>query len=83
MDKRTVMKLALDWKNPPYVPSNINLIIPAEEKLQAHYSGKDLEDVLQNHMAMLVTISTSFTILETTASRIFSAWYGIAALIRI
>ena len=50
MDKRTVMKLALDWKNPPYVPWNINLTIPAEEKLQAHYSGKDLEDVLQNHM---------------------------------
>jgi uroporphyrinogen decarboxylase len=50
MDKRTVMKLALDWKNPPYVPWNINLTFPAEEKLQAHYFGKDLEDVLQNHM---------------------------------
>jgi len=50
MDKRTVMKLALDWKDPPYVPWNINLTIPAEEKLQAHYPGKDLEDVLQNHM---------------------------------
>jgi uroporphyrinogen decarboxylase len=50
MDKRTVMKLALEWKNPPYVPWNINFTIPAEEKLKAHYPGQDLEDMVQNHM---------------------------------
>ncbi len=50
MDKRTVMKLALEWENPPYVPWNINFTIPATEKLQAYYPGRDLEDVVQNHM---------------------------------
>jgi len=50
MDKRTVMKLALEWKDPPYVPWNINFTIPATEKLQGHYPGRDLEEVVQNHM---------------------------------
>jgi uroporphyrinogen decarboxylase len=50
MDKRTVMKLALEWKNPPYVPWNINFTIPAREKLQAHYPRQNLEDVVQSHM---------------------------------
>jgi uroporphyrinogen decarboxylase len=50
MDKRTVMQLALEWKHPPYVPWNINFTIPAAEKLQAHYSGRDLEEVVQNHI---------------------------------
>ena len=38
MDKRTVMKLALDWKNPPYVPWNINFTIPAAEKVTSPLS---------------------------------------------
>ena len=50
MDKRAVIKMALDWKQPPYVPWNINFTIPAREKLQAHYDKRDLEEVIQNHM---------------------------------
>jgi uroporphyrinogen decarboxylase len=50
LDKRTIVKMALEWKNPPYVPWNIHFTIPAREKLQAHYHGQDLEEVLQNHM---------------------------------
>jgi uroporphyrinogen decarboxylase len=50
MDKRTVMKMALEWKTPPYVPWNINFTIPSTEKLQQHYAGRDLEEVVQNHM---------------------------------
>ena len=53
MDKRTVVKMALEWENPPYVPWNIHFTIPAKEKLQAHYPGQDLEEVLQNHMVNL------------------------------
>jgi uroporphyrinogen decarboxylase len=53
MEKRTVVKMALEWKNPPYVPWNINFTIPAEEKLQAHYPGQDLEEVVQNHLVNL------------------------------
>ena len=50
MDKRTVMKIALEWETPPYVPWNINFTIPSAEKLQQHYFGKDLEEVIQNHI---------------------------------
>lgn len=50
MNKRTVVKLALDWNNPPYVPWNINFTIPAAEKLQGQFPGQDLETVVQNHM---------------------------------
>ena len=50
MDKRTVMKMALEWKTPPYVPWNINFTIPSTEKLQQQYAGRDLEEVVQNHM---------------------------------
>ena len=50
MDKRAVMKMALEWEKPPYVPWNINFTIPSTEKLQAHYPGRDLEEVVQNHM---------------------------------
>jgi len=50
MDKRSVMKMALEWKTPPYVPWNINFTIPSTEKLQQHYPGRDLEEVVQNHM---------------------------------
>jgi uroporphyrinogen decarboxylase len=50
LDKRSVVKLALEWKNPPYVPWNINFTIPAHEKLQAQFPGQDLEDVVQNHL---------------------------------
>ncbi len=44
MDKRTVVKMALEGKTPPYVPWNINFTIPSTEKLQQHYFGKDLEE---------------------------------------
>jgi len=50
MDKRTVMKMALEWERPPYVPWNINFTIPSTEKLQQYYAGKDLEEVVQNHI---------------------------------
>jgi len=50
MNKRTVMKMALEWKTPPYVPWNINFTIPSTEKLQQHYVGRDLEEVVQNHV---------------------------------
>ena len=49
MDKRTVVKMALEWKTTPYVPWNINFTIPSTEKLQQHFLGKDLDEVLQNH----------------------------------
>jgi len=49
LDKRSVVKLALEFQEPPYVPWNINLTIPAAAKLQARFPGQGLEEVLQNH----------------------------------
>ena len=53
MEKRDVIKLALDWKRPPYVPWTINFTQPAKEKLQDYFHESDLEDVLQNHMVSM------------------------------
>jgi uroporphyrinogen decarboxylase len=53
MDKRAVMKLVLNWKRPPYVPWTLAFTIPAKEKLQEHFQGCDLDEVLQNHMVSM------------------------------
>ncbi len=50
MDKRTIVKMALEWDHIPYVPWNVNFTIPAGEKLQAYFPGRDLEEVVQNHL---------------------------------
>jgi uroporphyrinogen decarboxylase len=54
MDKRQVVKLALDAdgtseRRPPYVPWNIGLTVEARAKLERYFGQRDLEDVLQNH----------------------------------
>jgi len=61
MDKRSVIKMALDFQRPPYVPWNINLTIPAREKLEQHFTGRDLDDVLQNHIVVVGDHPTFFT----------------------
>jgi len=53
VDKRTVVQRALAWQEIPYVPWNINFTIPAHAKLQARYPGRDLEELVQNHLVNL------------------------------
>ena len=53
MEKRDVMKLALNWKRPPYVPWTFNFTQPAKEKLQEYYDVFDLDGVLQNNMVAM------------------------------
>ena len=50
MNKREVVRLALDGKRPPYVPWSFGFTVEAYEKLVAHYGRRDLEDVFQNHL---------------------------------
>ncbi len=50
MNKRDVVKLALDGRRPPYVPWSCGFTEEARAKLQAHYGPGDLEDALQNHI---------------------------------
>lgn len=60
MDKRSLVKAALDWKRPPYVPWNLNFTLPAREKLQAHYGKCNLEEVIQNHIICVDNQSSFF-----------------------
>ena len=53
MEKRDVIKLALNWEQPPYVPWSFAFTIPAKEKLQTHFQVLDLEDILQNHLVSM------------------------------
>jgi uroporphyrinogen decarboxylase len=50
MEKKDIVKLALNWKQPPYVPWTFAFTQPASEKLKQHFQVDDLEDTLQNHM---------------------------------
>jgi len=49
MDKRSIVKLALDHKRPPYVPWSFGFTREAHEKLVVHY-GEGLGEVLDNHL---------------------------------
>lgn len=49
VNKREVVRLALDGKRPPYVPWNIGLTVEAKEKLEGHFGKDGLEAGLQNH----------------------------------
>jgi uroporphyrinogen decarboxylase len=53
MEKRDVVRLALDGKKPPYVPWSFGFTQEAKEKLIQHYPTGELEDHLQNHLLKL------------------------------
>jgi len=53
MPKRDVVRATLDGETPPYVPWSFSFTLEAHERLMQHFSGKDLEDVLQNHIVSL------------------------------
>ena len=53
MNKREVVRLALDARRPPYVPWNVGLTKEARDKLQAHVGHSDSEEALQNHFLRL------------------------------
>ena len=53
MNKREVIRLVLDGKQPPYVPWSFGFTFEAREKLQAHYGQTDLEPYLKNHIVNL------------------------------
>lgn len=50
MNKRDVVRMVLEGKQPPYVPWSFGFTLEALEKLQAHFGTQDLEPVLQNHI---------------------------------
>jgi uroporphyrinogen decarboxylase len=49
MTKRDVVRAALEFRTPPYVPWNFGFTVEAHEKLAAHYKTSDLEPRFDNH----------------------------------
>jgi uroporphyrinogen decarboxylase len=53
MGKRTVIRMVLEGKRPPYVPWSFGFTKEARAKQQEHFGQEDLEPVLQNHLLKL------------------------------
>jgi len=53
MDKREIVKRALQFKDIPYVPWHFKFTVEAREKVIKYLDGKDLEEYLQNHLVEL------------------------------
>ena len=53
MSKREVVKAALEWQRPPYVPWQLGFTKEAREKLEAHFGQVDLEAAVENHFVRL------------------------------
>ena len=53
MDKREVVKLAIEGRKVPYVPWQCGFTVEAAQKLRKHFGQDDLEQVLDNHFVKL------------------------------
>ena len=53
MDKRQVVKLAIEGRKVPYVPWHCGFTVEAADKLREHFGREDLEQVLDNHFVKL------------------------------
>jgi uroporphyrinogen decarboxylase len=53
MERREVVRLALDHRRPPYVPWNIGLTQEARHKLREHFGQADVDAALGNHFLRL------------------------------
>ncbi len=49
MTPRDVVKKAIEFDNPPYVPWQLSFTVEAAEKLRRHYGADELDGVLGNH----------------------------------
>jgi uroporphyrinogen decarboxylase len=61
MKKREVVRTALQHRSPPYVPWQLGFTHEAGQKLKAHYAGRDLREVLGNHMLWVHGAGEQFT----------------------
>ena len=53
MEKRQVVKLAIEGQKVPYVPWHCGFTVEAAEKLQKHFGRDDLDRVVDNHFLKL------------------------------
>jgi len=69
MEKREVVKLAIEGREVPYVPWHCGFTVEAAEKLQKHFAREDLERVLDNHFVKLGSDIGFFTPLDNDRFR--------------
>ncbi|HEY9076795.1 MAG TPA: uroporphyrinogen decarboxylase family protein [Anaerolineaceae bacterium] len=50
LDKRSIIRMVLEGKRPPYVPWSMGFTLEAAQKLKDHFQVDDLEDILDNHL---------------------------------
>ena len=55
MTPRNIVKDAIEFRRPPYVPWSFSFTREAQEKLEHHYGTKDLEPIVKNHFLTLWT----------------------------
>jgi len=53
MNKRQLVKLAVEGRKVPYVPWHCNFTLEAAEKLRKHFGRDDLDEILDNHFVKL------------------------------
>jgi len=63
MDKRDVVKLAIDGRSVPYVPWHCGFTAEAADKLRKHFGRDDLDKVIDNHFVKLGSDIGFFTAL--------------------
>ena len=61
MMRRDVIRLAIEGKQPPYVPWSFSFTHEARENLQKHFGMEDLDPVLHGH---IVGLGEDFGIFE-------------------
>ena len=64
MNKREVVKLAIEGQKVPYVPWHCGFTAEAADKLQKHFGREDLDQVLDNHFVKLGSDIGFFTALD-------------------
>lgn len=69
MEKRQVVKLAIEGRKVPYVPWSCSFTVEAAEKLRKHFGEDDLDRVLDNHFVTLSNDVGFFTELSNNRFR--------------
>lgn len=74
MEKREVVKLAIDGRQVPYVPWACSFTVEAADKLREHFRRNDLDRVLDNHF---VTLSNDVGFFTDVGNNRFRDVFGV------
>lgn len=74
MNKRKVVKLAIEGRNVPYVPWSCDFTVEAAETLRRHFGREDLARALDNHF---VTLGDDIGLFTELANNRFQDVFGV------